>query len=245
MPTEIPEHPYQCIGADNCEKQDQHYLVVVDYHSRYIDIWHLKDMTSAQTIFQLRTMFAKWGIPDGVVSDNGTQFSSLKFRVFAVTYGFTHVISSPHFLQANSQGERAVQTAKRILSREDPFLSLMAYRSTPVVPKGINPCQLIMERQPNTRGSTLDANLHPNWPDGAAVHESDRRANATYKDNFNSRHGARPLAPLQPGGNVLIKPDGQKTRSTPAVVKDTNVAPRSYMVQTSGGVGSTDATGAI
>ena len=150
-------------------------------------LWYLasQGLTSVQTIFQLQTIFARVGIPDGVVSDNGTQFSSQEFRIFVETYRLTHVTSSPHFPEANGEAERVVQTAENILSQEDPFLVLMAHRSTSVAPTGVSPCKLIMGRQINTRVSTLDGNLHPNWPDGAAVHESDHRAKAAYKDNFN------------------------------------------------------------
>ncbi len=111
-------------GVDLCEQAGQRYLIVVDYHSRYIEIAHLTNMTRAQTIGKLKNMFAHWGIPDEVFTDNGTQFTSQEFRNFATTYGFTHTTSSPHFPQSNGEGERAVQTAEKILKQDDPFLAL-------------------------------------------------------------------------------------------------------------------------
>ena len=208
---------------------------MVDYFSRYIEVAHLTNMTSAQTIGKLKNMFAHWGIPDEVVSDNGTQFTSREFKDFADLYGFEHTTSSPHFPQSNGEVERAVQTAKKIPKQPDPFLALMVYRATPVGPTKMSPCQLIMGRQIQTRLPTLTANLQPGWPDRETVQQNDQHAKESYRANFNRRHGVRPLQELRPGDHVLVKTDTDKTWSTPGTVTSEHGAPRSYIVQTPGG----------
>ena len=117
MPTPLPDRPWQSVGADICALEGRHFLIVVDYYSRYIDIAHLSSMTSSQVIGKLKNIFARWGIPEEVVSDNGTQFSSDEYCVFATNYGFTHMSSRPHFTQSNGEPERAVQNAKRIMQQ--------------------------------------------------------------------------------------------------------------------------------
>ena len=235
MTTPLPDRPWQRIAVDLCEQAGQRYLVVVDYFSRYIEVAHLTNMTSAQTIGKLKNMFAHWGIPDEVVSDNGTQFTSREFKDFADLYGFEHTTSSPHFPQSNGEVERAVQTAKKILKQPDPFLALMVYRATPVGPTKMSPCQLIMGRQIQTRLPTLTANLQPGWPDRETVQQNDQHAKESYRANFNRRHGVRPLQELRPGDHVLVKTDTDKTWSTPGTVTSEHGAPRSYIVQTPGG----------
>ena len=235
MPTQLPTRPWQRVGADLFDLDGRQHLVVVDYYSRYIEIAQLSNMTSAQVIGKLKNFFARWGIPDELVSDNGTQFSSEQFRMFAQTYGFTHITSSPHFPQANGEAERAVQTAKRILRQEDSFLALMAYRSTPVTPTGASPCQLIMGRQINTRVPTLERNLQPQWPDLDKVRAADQKAKAANSFYYNRQHGARPLIKLRPGDSVRVKLDGEKTWGQSGTVKSQYDTPRSYIVETPGG----------
>ena len=151
MPTPLPDRPWQCVGVDICELEGRYFLIMVDYSSCYIDIAQLSTMTSSQVIGKLKNIFTRWGIPEELVTDNGTQFSSDEIRVFATNYGFTHMSSSSHFPQSNEEVERAVETAKRILRQDDPFIALMAYRSTPTMPTVVSPCQLLMGRQINRR----------------------------------------------------------------------------------------------
>lgn len=76
LPSALPDRPFQKVGIDICEFRNKHYLVQVDYYSRYIDVNYLPSLTSATVIGKLKNFFSHHGVPETVVSDNGTQFTS-------------------------------------------------------------------------------------------------------------------------------------------------------------------------
>ena len=81
----------------------------------------------------MSSIFARHGIPETVITDNGPQYSSEMFKEFAREYGFVHVTSSPHFPQSNGEAERAIRTVKNLLKKPyDPYLAMLGYRSTPL-----------------------------------------------------------------------------------------------------------------
>ena len=133
------------VSTDLFELAGQKYLVVTDYYSRFIKILNLMEITSQAVIQKLKSVFARWGIPEELVS-----IKSAMFNEFKAGYGFKHTTSSPHHHQANGSAESGVRISKRILEQEDPFLTLMADRATPVPATRKTPAELIMGRQIRT-----------------------------------------------------------------------------------------------
>ncbi|KAK3101707.1 hypothetical protein FSP39_005714 [Pinctada imbricata] len=232
----MPDRPWQRIGTDLCEHDGKQYLIVMDYFSRYIEIVHLNSITSANVIGKLKNMFARWGIPTEVVSDNGGQFASTSFREFASQYGFKHVTSSPHYPQANGQAESGVKIAKRILKQPDIFLALMAYRSTPVHATGSSPAELIMGRKMRTIIPVHPDNLEPEWPNLDLARKKDAHAKLNMRTNFNLSHGARNLTSLSVGDKVRLKTDKEKHWNDKGVVVSADYRNRSYEIQTNHGI---------
>ena len=228
MPSVLPELPFQKVGTDLFEWEKRTYLLLVDY-SRYIEIALLSRPTAAEVITHLKSIFARHGIPELVMSDNGPQYSCDAFSEFVREYQFRHLTSSPLYPQSNGEAERAVKTIKGLLKKEsDPYLALLSYRATPLQ-TGYNPSELLMGRKLRTTVPTIRQQVIPNIPDSAVVRKRDKQQNLRQERGFNSRHGARDLPELDPGDTVWV-PD----RTSEAVVRG-GTNPRSYDVETNEG----------
>ncbi|UYV79424.1 hypothetical protein LAZ67_17002555, partial [Cordylochernes scorpioides] len=106
IPTNFPTRPWQKIGMDLFKFENKWYLVVIDYYSRFPEMIQLDRLTASVVVRSCKSIFARHGIPETVVSDNGTQFGAAReFANFARQYGFTHVTSSPRFPQSNGMAE--------------------------------------------------------------------------------------------------------------------------------------------
>ena len=77
-----------------------------------MEIARLSSATSSDVINHLKSIFARHGIPESVISDNRPQYSAELFQAFATEYGFVHHTSSPHFPQGNGAAERGEKTVK-------------------------------------------------------------------------------------------------------------------------------------
>ena len=135
-PHEVPTRPWSKLGADLFQFENEQYLLIVDYYSEFFEISKLSDMKSNTVITHCKSQFGRHGIPDMLISDNSRQFDSVEMRRFAKDYGFQLKTSSPTYAQSNGMAEKAVQTAKRSLSKarkdgRDPYLALLDYRNTP------------------------------------------------------------------------------------------------------------------
>ncbi len=160
--TPLPQFPWQKVGTDLFELKGIHYLLTVDYFSRYPEVTKLTTTTSSAVIAGLKAAFSRHGIPEVVRSDNGPQYSSHEFAMFADSYGFKHVTSNPLFPQSNGQAERAVKTMKQLLEKSsDPFMALLSYRSTPLPWCGLSPAELSMGRKVRTNVPQTNKYLIP------------------------------------------------------------------------------------
>ncbi len=93
-------------------------LIVVDSHSKWIEVKVVKNATSLVTMEHFRTMFATHGLPEMLVTDNGTPFVSEEIELFYKQNGIRHVRSAPYHPATNGLAERAVQSVKSFLKKE-------------------------------------------------------------------------------------------------------------------------------
>ena len=120
MPHDLPPHAWHTLGTDMFYWSNSHYLLLVDYYSKFPIIRKLSSITSSSVITQMKGIFDEHGIAEALISDGRTQYSSREFKRSSESYGFRHTCSSAHYPRFNGLSERTVQTMKNLLqvSRE-------------------------------------------------------------------------------------------------------------------------------
>lgn len=133
-------------------------LVIIDAHSKWVEAICTHGSTSAVVIEELRTLFAQFGIPETVVTDNGTCFVSTEFENFLSRNGVKHITSAPYHPASNGLAERAVQVVKQGLRKNTRGSMksrlahlLFQYRITPQTTTRVSPSELLLGRRPRSR----------------------------------------------------------------------------------------------
>ena len=169
LPASAPLHPWSWPTRPRSRlhmdfagpKEGRMFLVIIDTHSKWLEVVPMKTATSATTVHRLRTLLARFGVPESVVTDNGPQFIGMEFEQFCERNGIGHIKVAPYHPASNGLAERAVQTFKQGFQKytegtiEDRVARfLLHYRIFPHSTTGMSPAQLLFGRQLQTR---LDA----------------------------------------------------------------------------------------
>ena len=190
LPTPLPDYPWQVVGSDLFELKGEQYLVIVDYFSRFPELIKMTTTTSAAVITTLKSIFFRYGIPEVLCSDNGSQYASQEFATFAESYGFRHTTSSPRYPQSNGQAKHAVQTVKKLLeSSNDRYI--LSHRATPLPWYYLSLAELLMGRRVRTTLPLTNGKLIPKWPYQQKFTELNQGYKRKQKRDFNRRHCVR------------------------------------------------------
>mgnify|MGYP000329688368 CR=1 FL=1 len=140
---------------------------MVDYWSNFFEVAEIHRNTAQTVITQLKVQFARHGIPEVLISDNGPEFDNQEFKNFSTDWQFEHRTSSPRYPQANGKVENAVKTCKGPLlkakeDKRDPLLAILPCRNTPSEGFSASPVQRLMGRRTRTLLPTAENLLQPN-----------------------------------------------------------------------------------
>lgn len=228
----IPSYPFQYVATDMFEHNTKHYLLLVDYYSRFPEVIRLCDTTSSCIIAELKNIFSRHGIPEVLFSDNGPQYTSNVMKEFAKEWYFTLRTSSPRFPQSNGLAERSVRTIKSMLTKcTDLAIILLELRNTPI-DKGIgSPAQLLMSRRLRSMVPARVSSLLPALTAPDKFYDNREDLLQQTEARYNAR--SRPLTDLSEGDSVRVQmtSDG---KWTPGTVSRVRPEPRSYDVQVGG-----------
>ncbi|XP_065219763.1 uncharacterized protein K02A2.6-like [Planococcus citri] len=156
-PWEQPSGPWRRIHVDIGQLKNDYFLIIVDAYSKWIEVYVLRNTDSDIIIKCFGDCFARFGVPEVLVSDNGPQFVSADTELYLKTNGILHLTSPAYFPASNGLAERAVQTVKKglhsetngsIVQRLNRFLQ--AYRRAPHSTTGVSPAELFFGRKLRT-----------------------------------------------------------------------------------------------
>ena len=90
--TKPPTGPWQDVAIDIMGPlpTDENLLVIVDYYSRFFEVVIMQSTTTEKIILALISIFARYGYPFSVKSENGSQFQSEEFKSFLLEHGIEH-----------------------------------------------------------------------------------------------------------------------------------------------------------
>ena len=165
-PWSWPTSPWARVHIDYAGPIEGHMiLVIVDAHSKWIKAIPTSGSTSRVVLEELRFLFSQFGLPECIVSDNGTCFTSQEFKAFLQRHGVNHITSAPYHPASNGLAERAVQVVKKGLRkvtrgsmRTRIATILFNYRLTVQTTTGVAPSELMLGRRPRCHLDLLKPN---------------------------------------------------------------------------------------
>ena len=198
----IPKKRWQIVGTDLFNVKKDVCLVVVDNLTKYWDLEQLNDTDAESTILQMKKIFARQGVSEVVISDNGPQYASKEFKEFSESWNFHHYTSSPHHPKGNGTAEAALKQAKRILKMShDPWMAILEQRNTP--DELASPNEKLNSRRTRTFIPVKSELLEPHViPTSSIIRASvkNKQQNKRYHDKK-----AKPLPPLVVGDSIRAK----------------------------------------
>ena len=238
MSHEVPSRSWEKIATDVFTLDGKYYLVTIDYYSNFWEVDRLPNTKASTTILKLKSHFARYGIPDQVISDNGPQFTSDEFAEFSRKWDFEHLTSSPGNSKANGKAKSGVKTVKRILKKSiragtDPYLAVLDYRNTPTQGMTTSPAQRLMSRRTKTLLPTTQSLLLPRTIN-LEVEKKELRQRQQAQAKYYNR-SAKDLPSLSEGDVVRMKPFKLGDKSWRKAKVTARLDERSYTVETDNG----------
>ena len=114
---DIPARPWEIAGADMFTLNNQHYLCIVDYHSKFPVIKKSENLSADSHILTCKFIFAEYWLPKKIMLDLGGNFISDKFKTFCKSLNIEQTFSSLYHHQNNGQVEACIRVIKHTLKK--------------------------------------------------------------------------------------------------------------------------------
>ena len=245
IPTQPPDYPFQKTVADFFQIENRFYLAYADRLTGWLELSYFANgTTSSRIIPVLRRMFCRWGTPEEISTDGGTNLASTEMTDFYRRWGVKLRISSAHYPQSNGRAEVAVRSAKRMIRnnvRGDGSLdtdaaakALMQYRNTPLRDIEKSPAQLALGRQLRDSIPMSKEYYLPDshWATTLREREKAMVKSAEKDKEFYDLH-AKQLPYLRVGSQVLIQDPISKRWDRSGIVME-RYPYRQYLIKVNG-----------
>ncbi|XP_003241242.1 uncharacterized protein K02A2.6-like [Acyrthosiphon pisum] len=147
------------------------YLILTDSFSKWPEIFEVSKADTHNTIEKLKETFSRYGLPDTIVTDNGTPFTSGEFSEFCELNSIKHLTSPPWHPSSNGAAENAVKSFKigfgKILMNKSEYSTdsainkyLFYYRNAIHSTTGCTPSKLMFGREANIRLNKIKPKPH-------------------------------------------------------------------------------------
>ncbi|GAU45421.1 hypothetical protein TSUD_182900 [Trifolium subterraneum] len=244
LKTLISPWPFAWWGMDilghfpTAARQVKYLIVVVDYFTKWIEAEPLAKIGASHILrFFKRNVLARFGIPQVVVTDNGTQFTNKKFQEFLAAIGTTQHFTSVEHPQTNGQAEAANRVILQGLRRrmgaskgnwtEELHNVLWSYRTTPHSTTGETPFRLTYGTEPVIPVETGEPSSRIKYPHEDDINDELLREEldlieelrtgaslreATLKQKIDARHDKRVIKREFEVGSLVLRRNQKDSR---------------------------------
>jgi len=105
-PTKLPDGPWKFCSVDLFGLPDgRSIIIIIDYYSRLFEAGFLSNTKTSKVVSFLAYVFARYGYPENLRSDNGPQFVSSELQSYLAECGVKWLSTTLLWPQANGQVE--------------------------------------------------------------------------------------------------------------------------------------------
>ena len=111
---EVPIYPWTKVVTDIFHFENDSYLLIVDYTSRFPVLHKLTSTIAQQVASQMKLIFSEYSWQKTIVSHNRPWYSAETFTKLMTDYSVNHITSSQHYPQSNGLAETCADSEKSI-----------------------------------------------------------------------------------------------------------------------------------
>ena len=209
----LPPDPWHTVNMDFLGPlpDGSHLLVVIDQRSRFPEVEIVGTTSAHSTLGKLDRIFATHGLPNKVITDNGSPFHSHEFQDYMKHRGIDHHKITPLHPKANSTAENFMRGLNKTLRtavidgkqwKSALYDFLLSYRVAKHSTTQVSPAEVMFYRKLRTKIPSID-----NKPDVKALRDLERR-DQIMKENIkrytDNRNNAT-YSSIKVGDYVLVK----------------------------------------